>query len=343
MHCHQCGKENHENSKFCRYCGTKLATANSSKLNFHLSTKKILCIIVPLAIIALIWIVYPSVADYFYAQDAYAQAQKLETSGQYQSALDKLNSTQGKWTILSTQNDINALKQREQKNIGWQNDYDNALANVASSSYDTAQTLLQGIDTSYPQYNLVKNELIVVQKDIQDDLTAKVSLAQKNAAAQKAAAVAAQNAAATASANAATQAEQARTAEVRKSFTNQLLSIYSNLIDNGKSYYAQGIQDYNTNNNAPALVLFAKANAVFDSVRTDATNLNTTFTGMPQTYVDAANNLESAANNYILATNSVIDSNSSAYVNNDTTTNYYKNLAVSYTSLVYNFLKSAGY
>ena len=48
------------------------------------------------------------------------------------------------------------MEQNEQKYIGWQNDYNTALTEVATSSYTDAQTLLQGIDPSYPQYSPVK-------------------------------------------------------------------------------------------------------------------------------------------------------------------------------------------
>ena len=63
MNCHKCGKENHEGSKFCRFCGNKLSEKKHIKPPL---SPKVLVVIILILIIIGASIVYaaPKVIDY---------------------------------------------------------------------------------------------------------------------------------------------------------------------------------------------------------------------------------------------------------------------------------------
>ena len=338
MNCTKCGKENHEGSKFCRFCGNKLSEVKRH-IKIPISPKILVIAVVALLVIGGVVYAAPKAKDYFDVQGAITQAQKLESGGQYQQALNALTATQGKWTTSSTQNNISSLEQKEQKYIGWQNDYNTALTDVATSSYNDAQTLLQGIDSSYPQYSLVKNELTQVQTDIQSALNAKVTAAeqatkaaQQNAAAQKAAAAAAQAQAKTATQNASSQAAIASGQTANTAFFNQLSNIYNNFLTNCLGDGTAALKAYNSGTGYG--VYLGAAISACNSAEADAKNLNASYSNMPTNYVNADDDMEWAA--YYIS-----QSLNAAFTQNDPTTALYDtNAATPYVNEVGTFLQS---
>ncbi len=342
MKCKNCDKENHEGSKFCRFCGERMSSTKHVKI--PISRPSIVIIITVIVLGGGSVYAAPKAQDYFSVKNSIAQISDLELKGEYQKALDILLATENKWTTSSTRGEIVTLKQREQKYISWKNDYNLALDNMASSSYESAHTLLEGIDPSYPQYKLVKDKLTEVQKGIQDQLNEKVRVAEQRASEQKAAAASARQQAQTAQQQAreaanssARAATAARSAEIDKSFRNQLYAAFTSL-KNGDSYYNQAMKYKNNDETALALIYFAKANTVYAEVQTTANNINSSFTGMDQSYVNAANNLAASASNNIKAANSAIDGLGGT--GSSSTTNYYSNLGDEYRNSVAAFFAS---
>lgn len=365
MHCDQCGKENRSGSKFCRHCGNTFedgANGSVGKKKSHSAiTWKSPIVIIVVALVIIAGLAYGGTKAYAYYQVASKinDAKKLQEASDFKGSIDILAGLENRAFTVSQKNKIEAIKADDQKFIKYKTSFDNAIAiknstsTVSlSSNLQSALTELQSIESSYPDFKNVQTEMTKVQNALvtalqEEAQTSKKAAADASALAEKnrAAATAAQAAKDRAEANAVraqsqveSAASTARSAEVAKSFKNQLLSAYNNL-KNGDAYYSEAMGYHNSGNDSLALVVFAKANAVYGEVGQTATGLNSTFTGMPQSYVDAANNLVTASSYNIKATNSVIDGMGSSY-STASNTNYYSNLGDQYRNLVGSFLRN---
>jgi Tfp pilus assembly protein PilE len=362
MHCNQCGKENRSGSKFCRHCGTAMLEGFNIKTSIQKISWKNPIIIILVALILLGILSFGGYKAYAYysVQSKINNAKKLQSKNDFNDSLTAINNISGSSLTAGQQNSINKIKTDDQKFITFKASFDTAVALENPPSTDNLQTALkdlQSIDSSYLDYKNVQTEISTVQNLLMTALQNDANTNKEAAATAKAQAAAAtsakaqaeekakeaqseaDSAAANAQQEAATAATNAKTTEVLKSFYNELFADYKNLEDNGISYYNNGMSYLNNSEGSTALVDFAKANAVFDSVSQDTKNMNTQFTGMPQTYIDAANNLQEASYYYGQATNSAIDETS---YSSDTsaTTNYDSSTGDSYKNSTYTFLEN---
>ena len=127
MNCSNCNKENNPDSKFCRFCGSKL---NSTKVSFSIKLPDFSGLIAvirkqnkkAIIIAALVIIVgagtafaAPKINDYIKVNGLVSEALKLESAGDYQAALASLVLTKDKWTLESKRQEVEDLKKSQAK------------------------------------------------------------------------------------------------------------------------------------------------------------------------------------------------------------------------------------
>lgn len=377
MICKNCQKKNRPDSKFCRFCGTnffvpkqedeeRVITISVSKLvsilkNFNFNKKSL--IITAIAILAVGTSVFaaPKINDYLEVNKLIKEANDLEIGGDYQKALATLSLTNDKWTFESKRQEIESFKS-----------LNSALEKEKEGFLVEARKILQEIDSGFSRYEEIKNKLNEIQLSIESNLEEKAKLKEEEA--KKAAASAAEarrraeaeaaaraqaeaqragaearerdEAAARARAEQAAreseyqrqQEEQARVDAIRLSFWNQLNTIYTNFNNNGIGYYNEAIAYYNNGYSLSAIAKFGQAEAIFNSARNDALDMQSTFYGMPESYNVALRNMISAATQCSYAVSSVMDD-----VVNDAPSIFTDNYATqcfNHGSAVINFLNS---
>lgn len=367
MHCDQCGKENRPGSKFCRHCGHPFSE-DSAKISKGKSlTEKmtwkspVVLILIGLVLAGGLFYGGSKAYAYFQVESKISSAEKLQTSGDYKGSLDILNGLENKNITNGQKTRIDALKIDDQKFIGFKVSFENAITianatstKVTSEKLQEALKDLQSIESDYPEFKKVQEEMTKVQNALvitlqsEADVSKKAAadaaaLAEKNrqaaAAAQAAKARAEEDAQrAQSDANAAaSKAEAARTLEVQKSFVNQLTNGYNTFVNDAMPTYSKAISYLNAGSDYTALALFGQVKASDNSVYQVALSLLTNFSNMPKSYTDAAYALGQAALYEDKAADSAINSMSSSY-DTSATTNYNSSQASYYIKQVASFL-----
>lgn len=367
MHCDQCGKGNRPGSKFCRYCGHPLSEDSNEVDKGKSLTGKItwespiILILIGLVLAGGLFYGGSKAYAYFQVESKISSAKKLQTSGDYKGSLDILNRLEDKNFTNGQKTRVDSLKTNDQKFIGFKTSFENAvtIANATSTKVTSAKLQealkdLQSIESNYPEFKNVQEEMTKVQNALvitlqnEADISKKAAadsaaLAEKNrqaAAAAQAAKTRAEESAQRAQSDvdaAASKAEAARTLEVRKSFVNQLINGYNTFVNDAMPTYSKAISYLNTGNDYTALALFGQVKASDNSVYQVALSLLTNFSNMPKSYIDAAYALGQASLYEDKATDSAINSMSSSY-DTSATTNYNSSQATYYINQVKSFL-----
>ncbi len=349
MHCDECGKENREGSKFCRSCGVSLgaeSVSSSEKKNtiteFKLNWKNpiVTYIIGVVVVIGLLYGGYNANA-YIKISSKINTAEKLQRNKDYTGSLSILNTLDSNYGTENQKKEIAKLKEDNQKFSDYKTLFDNTVAKISSTStvkdLKSAQTDLQSISSTYPDYNNVQTKLTEIggwlMTALENDSAASKALAEKSRQAAASAQAAKDKAEANAQAaisSANTLADQARGEEVLKSFSNQLLSIrnsFSKSVDDYTSY----LNAYNKGDYSLASVY---AGAVINgcyAVQTNSKNLRDNFTGLPSSYKNASIDMEWAGYYLCESIDSWSDRDYSSSKNE-------ANKMLDYYSLVDNFL-----
>ena len=242
MNCNNCNKENHPDSKFCRFCGSKL---NSTKVSFSIKLPDFSGLIAvirkqnkkAIIIAALVIIVgagtafaAPKINDYIKVNGLVSEALKLESAGDYQAALASLVLTKDKWTLESKRQEVEKLKESQTKYAQFKEAFESASEKEGAGKLAEARELLQSIDTNYPEYEKVKEKLNNIQEAIEGNLKEQARLkeleaqrqaaaaaeARRQAQAERAAKVRAEAEKAASEAQARAAAESARQAEIQR-------------------------------------------------------------------------------------------------------------------------------
>lgn len=198
MQCQNCKKENRSKSKFCRFCGAKLSPLSNNNENsatdllvvklrtfkdYLLKSNKIVVFITIFLLFLFVAsaLAGPKVNDLYKVSQAISDAQKLEASNNYNAALVALASASDRWSFDSQKNKIVHLKDRQMRFIKDKENFDIALEKEKNRKFSDAAALLQAIDSDFPEYNSVRDKLMLILKEQADD---SVLQAKKAAAAQ---------------------------------------------------------------------------------------------------------------------------------------------------------------
>lgn len=372
MHCDQCGKENREGSKFCRYCGTRIdVSADSnfkgrrasfkSPLTLRRSTAAALVVI--LVVGAALMYGGSKAYGYFRTEAKIAAVAEAQRSGEYDKSLELIAGLEGRNLSESQKQEVGRLKSDSEKFLGFKASV-NAAARVVDKG-DTADAKdiqealhqLHSVDESYPGFAEVKGAidkleaslLVALQGDVERSKKAAAE-AKAQAAREKQSAAAAQAAreraeeetqqvaddAARAAANAQAEASASKAAEVKISFRNQLVIAYNSYIQ-ATGYYSSAINYSNQGDSLLALAQANSAQAVLNSAYESVYDLNSRFSGMPTTYVAAANSLVNAINNLKEATR-LLSISEGTTLDYSSSINSYKSAAANYAANVKMFL-----
>jgi hypothetical protein len=310
MHCDKCGKENRENSKFCRSCGISLAEEITDPIVERKSIKEfkidwknpvVFLIIGLIVTLGLFWGA-TNVYGYFKVSSKINKAEKLLENKNYVGSLDILNTLEFGSGTDNQKLTISRLKEDNKKFSDYKTLFDTITAKIGATSTVTdlkqAQTDLQSIDSAYPDYESVKTKLNeisgLLMTALENDSAANKALAEKNrqaAAAAQAAKDRAEANAQSAISGANALADQAREEEVLKSYENQLLVI-RNDFNKGVDNYIAYLKAYNDRDYSLAAVYSGAIVNICYSTHSNSKDLRETFTGMPTNYNNASINLE---------------------------------------------------
>ncbi|GEM_PF-2280402 len=231
MDCLKCQNKNRSSSKFCRFCGEKVAESKTSteatplefsfrskieNIKKKLSPKLVIVILVILALSVTSVYAAPKVKDFLAVTEAIKVARGKTTSGDYKGALNNLNTVENRWSLNSQKQELIKLKSTEEKYIKYQDAVASSTEKEKSGSLTEAREFLQSVGSDYPKYEEVRIKLSGIQSKIEGNLEEKAKVAYAAKARAQADAEAATAAQMRSDASAAASAQQARDAEVQR-------------------------------------------------------------------------------------------------------------------------------
>ncbi len=197
MICQKCQKENHKESKFCRFCGQKISRSRrntnpvvdvkqvtrsitasfSNSKNFLTLKNKLLKNSTVVAVLFSLLIITgayaaPKINGYIKINKAIESAKKAEDAKDYNNALSLIASVSDYWMTDSKKQEIENLKEKQNKYIKYKEIFNSALEKEQTKKLEEARKLLLTIDPEFPEYGDVKNKLTDIQDKIEGKLKA---------------------------------------------------------------------------------------------------------------------------------------------------------------------------
>lgn len=314
----------------------------------------------------------PKAQEYLEVRDALSTAEELESDGKYQEALETLTQVQDNWMFDSTEEELKKKIENEKLFVSDKQKMEKANELFENGEYVKARVKFEEISTKFPEYEKVKGRIVAASEKREEKLESQAEAerrAAQQAAAQQAAAERrarqrelekkqaeeearaaererqrseAQAAAAAAAAEEAErrreQAEREKQEQIRVSFYNQLLTIYTAVSDKGVGLISTALDHYQAGNDYTAISVMGQAKTIFDNAHDDALALEGAFPGLPSNYESALGSMKRAARQCSNTVSTFAKQYAGEHTLNDAA--YYYESCESALDTVYNFLIS---